>query len=374
MVLASISALLAVRFTVVVALIEIVVGVFAGNVLGLHTNAWVDFIAGFGAVLLTFLAGSEIDPKILREQIVPAVSLGFASFALPFVAAGAYAFFGAHWTLDGAKIAGIAMSTTSVAVVYAVVVESGRVGTKFGQLILASCFFTDLGTVVALALLFATYNWWLAALTVAVIVAMIVVPKVVPIVFERSGRSISEPGVRILFTVFFLLSAVATYAKSEGVLPAYFLGLACANMLASYEDVKRRLQTMTMTVLTPFYFMKAGTFVSLADAAREIALISMLFAVKVSAKAAGVLPVARMFKYAPRDSKYLALVMSTGLTFGTIAALYGLTHGYIDRSQYTALVTAVILSAVIPTLMAQTMFRPAQEPQAMKIEVPPAVP
>jgi Kef-type K+ transport system membrane component KefB len=370
MLLAALSAGLAIRFKMAAALVEILIGILAGNFIGLHTNAWIDFLAGFGSILLTYLAGAEIDPAVLRKQIVPATVLGAASFAAPFAAAGLYAYFFAHWSLDGAKIAGIAMSTTSVAVVYAVMVESGLATRQFGQLILAACFFTDLGTVVALGLLFANYNLWLALLVVGIVLGMLVVPKLLPIVFERARGYVSEPGLRILFAIIFLLSAIATYAKSEGVLPAYFLGLACAGMMIAHPDVKRRLQTMAMTLLTPFYFLKAGTYVSLRDAWQGAGLIGAFFAVKVIAKVVGVLPLARAFKFQQRDANYLTLMMATGLTFGTISSLYGLTHHYIDQSQYTALVTVVILTALVPTIVAQALFKPKEDPQEMESEVP----
>jgi Kef-type K+ transport system membrane component KefB len=370
MLLAALSAGLAIRFKMAAALVEILIGILAGNFIGLHTNGWIDFLAGFGSILLTYLAGAEIDPAVLREQIVPATVLGAASFGAPFVAAGLYAYFFAHWSLDGSKIAGIAMSTTSVAVVYAVMVESGLAGRKFGQLILAACFFTDLGTVVALGLLFANYNLWLVLLVVSIVLGMIVVPKFLPVVFERTRGYVSEPGLRILFAIIFLLSAIATYAKSEGVLPAYFLGLACAGMMIAHPDVKRRLQTMAMTLLTPFYFLKAGTYVSLRDAWQESGLIAAFFGVKVIAKIVGVLPLARAFKFKQRDANYLTLMMATGLTFGTISSLYGLTHHYIDQAQYTTLVTVVILTALVPTIIAQALFKPKEDPQQMESEVP----
>jgi len=370
MALAAVSALLAVRLKFAAALIEIVIGVLAGNFLDLRTNEWVDFVAGFGSILLTFLAGAEIDPAVLRKQFVPSATLGFVSFFAPFAAAWAYALYVGHWAPDGAKIAGIAMSTTSVAVVYAVLVESGLSKREFGQLILAACFFTDLGTVVALGLLFANYNLWLAALVLLIVVSMAVVPKLLPAMLESMQRYVSEPALRVLFAIIFLLAAVATYAKSEGVLPAYFLGLACAGMMITHSDVKRRLQTMTMTILAPFYFLKAGTFVSLRDALSGAGLIAALFFVKVLAKIGGVWPTARILRYESRDAGYLTLLMATGLTFGTISSLYGLTHHYIDRSQYTALVTVVILTAVVPTVIAQALFKPTEEPPELEAEVP----
>jgi Kef-type K+ transport system membrane component KefB len=371
MALAAVSAFIAIRLKMPAALVEIIIGMLAGNLISLRTNAWIDFVAGFGSVLLTYLAGAEIDPAVLRKQLVPSTVLGAASFAAPFIAAMLYAFFIGHWTTDAAKIAGIALSTTSVAVVYAVMIETGLASKEFGQLILAACFFTDLGTVVALGLLFANYNLWLVALTVAIVVSLIFVPKLLPTLFERGKRYVSEPGIRVLLTIIFGLAALAVFAKSEGVLPAYFLGLGCAGVMVAHPDVKRRLQTMTMTLLAPFYFLKAGTYIEFGAAIANLWLITALFFVKVIAKIVGVLPLARFaFGYPKQNSGYLTLMMATGLTFGTISSLYGLTHGYINQAQYTALVTVVILTAVVPTAIAQALFKPSEEPEEMEADVP----
>lgn len=371
MFLAAVSAFVAIRVKMPAALIEIVVGIIAGNLIALRSNAWIDFIAGFGSILLTFLAGAEIEPATLRKQLVPATVLGAASFGAPFLAAMLYTYCVGHWSIEASKIAGIAMSTTSVAVVYAVMVESGFARKEFGQLILAACFFTDLGTVVALGLLFANYNLWLVTLAAGIAASAALLPRVLPSLIDRTGKYVSEPALRVLFAIIFLLAAVATYAKSEGVLPAYFLGLGCAGLMVAYPDVKRRLQTMTMTLLAPFYFLKAGTYVEFGSALSGAGLIVVLFFVKVLAKIVSVYPLARFaFRYHSGSARYLTLMMATGLTFGTISSLYGLTHHYITPAQYTALVTVVILTAVVPTAIAQTLFQPAEEPEEMEAEVP----
>jgi Kef-type K+ transport system membrane component KefB len=355
--LATIAAMLAIRISLAAALVEIVLGIVAGNLIGLHTNQWIDFIAGFGAIMLTFLAGGEIDPLVLRSQLRASAAIGFVSFFAPFLGAFLFALFALHWTLDAAKIAGIAMSTTSVAVVYAVMVESGLAGTRYGQLILAACFITDLGTVVALGLLFANYNGWLLTLVIGIVAAMWLVPRWLPGALAATSDRVSEPAIRALLTIILLLAALATFAKSEGVLPAYFLGLGCAGLFAHDRDLMRRLRSTAMTILTPFYFIKAGTLVSIPQAIAGIWLIAGFFVVKFFAKVLGVWPVARAFGYPTRQAGYLTMMMATGLTFGTISSLYGLTHHYIDRAQYTALVTVVILTAIIPTLIAQGVFR-----------------
>lgn len=361
MAFAFVGALLAIRFKISAALIEILLGVLAGNFIALATNTWIDFIAGFGSIMLTFLAGSEINPIVLRQQWRPALLIGAASFAFPFAAAFAFAFYGGHWSLAAAKVAGVAMSTTSVAVVYAVMLESGLASKQFGQLILAACFITDLGTVLALGLLFADYNGWLALFVAVSILAAFLVPRLLPVAFLKLGDRVSEPGSRLLFAIIFLLAGLATLAKSEGVLPAYILGFVSAGFLLSHIELARKLRTTTMSLLTPFYFIKAGTYVSIVQVIAGIKMIAALFCVKVVAKFAGVWPTARRFRYTAADATYLTLMMATGLTFGTISSLYGLSHHYITQLQYSVLVTVVIATAIVPTLIAQVHLPPTQE-------------
>ncbi len=361
MVLAFIGALISVRLKISAALVEIALGMLAGNLIALTTNSWIDFIAGFGSIMLTYLAGAEIDPDVMRRQWRPAVLIGAVSFALPFLGALGYSLFVSHWSLEASKVAGVAMSTTSVAVVYAVMLESGLAGKQFGQLILAACFITDLGTVLALALLFANYDAWLVLFVGVSVVAVLLVPRYLPAAFMKMGDRVSEPGTRLLFAIILTLAGLATLAKSEGVLPAYVLGFASAGFLLSHFEFARRLRTTTMSLLTPFYFIKAGTLVSVVQVFAAFKTVLALFAVKVLAKVLGIWPVARRFGYSTIDATYLTLMMATGLTFGTISALYGLSHHYIDQLQYSALVTVVIATAIIPTLIAQIHFPPTQD-------------
>jgi Kef-type K+ transport system membrane component KefB len=368
--LAVIGAFVAARFGLAAALVEIIIGVIAGNVIHLQTNTWIDFLAGFGSLMLTFLAGAEIEPAVLRAQLRPAAVIGLLSFFAPAVCAFLFALFVLHWQLDAAKIAGIAMSTTSVAVVYSVMVESRLAGSNFGQLILAGCFITDLGTVVALGLMFANYNWLLVLLVVAIALAVALLPRLLAAILDATGKRVSAPGFRTLFFVILLLAAIATAAHSEGVLPAYFLGLACAGVLLSRPEISQRLRSLTMGFFTPFYFLKAGTLVSLSAAWLGIGIIAAFFVVKVGAKVVAVWPAARAFGHPPKNASYITLMMATGLTFGTISSLYGLTHHYITSAQYAALVTVVILTAVVPTIFAQWFFHPAEHVEPELTGVP----
>ncbi|NPV53743.1 MAG: cation:proton antiporter [Firmicutes bacterium] len=341
-----------------ISLVEIVVGVIGGNFLGLATTPWVDFLAGFGSVLLTFLAGAEVDPRVLRSKFKESMSIGIIAFILPFLGAFAYAYYILGWTLQAAEIAGIALSTTSVAVVYAVMVETGLNESEIGKIILAACFINDLGTVVALGLLFANFNAWMLLFVGVTTLVLAFLPRFTRWFFKAYGNRVSQLEVKYLFFLLFLLGGLATMANSEAVLPAYLLGLGVAGFFLQERNLLFRMRSMAFAFFTPFYFLKAGLFVSLPEVAAAAGVIIVALLVKMATKFIGVWPTARFFKFVPREGMYTTLLMSTGLTFGTISSLFGLTHGIITRNQYTILVTVVILSAIVPTMIAQAFFRP----------------
>jgi len=356
--LALVASLASIRVGVSVALIEIGMGVIGGNVLGIQTAPWIDFLSSFGAVLLTFLAGAEIDPQSLRRHLRPSLVIGGVSFAVPFIAAFLVAYRVLGWTLPASEIAGLALSTTSVAVVYAVMIESGLSREELGKLILAACFVTDLGTVVFLGLLFADLDPLLIAFGAVTALALVLAPRALRTLVSRVPGRVSEPEIKFLFLVLLGLGGLAQAAGSEAVLPAYLLGLAMAGVFVADRVLVNRMRATAFSLLTPFYFLKAGSLVSIPAILAGVGLIGLFLVVKLGAKAMGVWPLARAFGLPVRDANYTTLLMSTGLTFGTIAALFGLSHGVIDQSTYTILVTVVILSAVVPTLIATTFFEP----------------
>lgn len=358
--LAFVASVISVRIGLSVALVEIVAGVFGGNVLGLSTNQWVDFLAGFGSILLTFLAGAEIDPASFRRFLSPSLVIGGVGFAAPFAAAWIFAALALHWTVHASEIAGIALSTTSVAVVYAVMIETGLNKTDLGKLILTACFVCDLGTVLALGIIFANYNALLIAFGIATAIVMVLLPRALRLVIGKLGHAVSEPEVKFVFLLLFGLGALASAARSEAVLPAYLLGLVAAGTFHDDPKLAGRVRSIALSFLTPFFFLKAGTLISVSAVISGIATILVLFAVKMAAKVVGVFPATLLFRVRGRQAWYTTMMMSTGLTFGSISALFGLTHGYINRSQYSILVAVVVLTALVPTLIAQLVFRPRE--------------
>ena len=365
--LALIASVLSIWAAMSVALTEIIVGSIGGNLVGLPLAPWVNYLAGFGAILLTFLAGAEIDPQVVRRHFWSSMSIGVVGFLAPYLGVLCFAHYALSWPWPQAQIAGISLSTTSVAVVYAVMIETGFNQTEIGKVILAACFVNDLGTVLALGLAFAHYDVWLVVFTAVTAIVLWLLPKFAPWFFHAVGERVSEPQAKFVALVLFFLGGLASVAGSEAVLPAYLVGMVLAPTFLKDRELPHRMRVVAFTILTPFYFLKAGSLVEFRTVISAAGLIGIFLALKMITKFVGILPLTKGFRFDPREGMYTTLMMSTGLTFGSISALFGLTNHIIDQGQYTILVTAVIGSAVVPTLIAQKWFQPEFKPVSERV-------
>jgi len=365
--LAVVSALIASSLRLSIALVEICVGVAAAAMTGFFDlgdvlaadSEWVRFLAASGAVVLTFLAGAELDPDIVRKKLTEVSVVGLVGFLAPFLGCAALAYYILGWDANASWLCGVALSTTSMAVVYAVMLETGFNKTEFGKGILASCFVTDLGTVIALGLLFAPFTYKTIIFIVGSVVALMALPYITAWLTRHYAHRTAAIRTKWVMLTLFGLGALALWSGSEAVLPAYLAGMVLAGSAARDAHWIRRLRTLTVGFLTPFYFLRAGTLVSLpALLAAPLVFLALLMG-KVASKIFGLYPFISLFRQDRNERWYYTLLMSTGLTFGTISSLYGLSHGLVTQEQYSFLVAAVIASAVVPTLIASLFFVPA---------------
>ncbi len=359
-VLVFISSLISLRVGLSVAIIEILLGAIAGN-LGVQPDDWMLYLASFGGILLTFLAGTEIDTKLMKEKFKESFLIGTSSFLLPFVLIFLYTFYIAGWSLSASLIAGTALSTTSLAVVYSVLVETGLSKTKIGKLIMASTFITDMGTAIALSILFIKPTLYTVIFIMVSLGVIYFAEQFSHYVFDnpKLKNKVIEPEIKYIFLLLFIFMYFADIGAGQAVLPAFVLGLLMSKHFTETSEtkvVRNRLRTVAYAVITPIFFIVGGLRVSLPLILSAFGLFAILFALKIVAKFLGVYLLAK--KYIPDGSMYTTLLMSTGLTFGTIASVFGLNSGLINQVQYSILIGAVIASAVIPTFIAQKWFMP----------------
>jgi Kef-type K+ transport system membrane component KefB len=304
----------------------------------------------------TVLAGAEVDVPQLRREWKASVSIGVVSFAAPFVVVGLLAYYGLGWNHRQAEIAGIALSTTNLAVVYAVLVETGLNQAIVGKRIMSATFVTDLATVTALTVLFIKPTVWIVPLALVSFALIAGLPRLAVPFFARYGDRVIEPEIKVVFASLFVLMWLGERANAQAVLPAFILGLVMSGLYVQHRTEHERMRVVAFAFLTPFFFLKGGMNVSAHALWGNLGILALLFVGKMVPKITGVYPLAR--RYCSPHATFTTLLMSTGLTFGTISSLYGLNAGIIDRTQFSLLVGVVVLSAIVPTAVAQRRFQP----------------
>lgn len=365
--LAFISTIIANRLKISMALIEISIGAIFGYIAMNYNfysemqinSEWMKFIAGIAAIMLTFLAGAELEPTVLKKKFKEVTIVGLIGFLSPFIICSLIAYYVLNWDFSASLLAGIALSTTSMAVVYAVMLEYGFNNTEFGKGILGACFINDLGTVLALGLIFAPFTYKTVLFLGFSIILVFILPKITEWIIQKFAYKTAAIRTKWILFILVSMGALALWSESEPVLPAYIIGMTLAGVISKDNFYIRRLRTMTIGFLTPFYFLRAGAIMSITTIVSYPMVFIILLAGKVLSKIFGLYPVIRNFRDNRKEKWYYTLLMSTGLTFGTISALYGYSHNIISQEQYSYLVAVVIGSAVIPTLIANFFFLPS---------------
>jgi Kef-type K+ transport system membrane component KefB len=236
--------------------------------------------------------------------------------------------------------------------------ETGLNKTEFGKGILGACFVNDLGTVIALGLMFSPFTYKTLVFIGVSAVVIGSLPAITKFLTRVYGNRTAAIRTKWIIAMLLGLGTLAYWSGSEAVLPAYVVGIVLAEFASAEHQWLRRLRTLTTGFLTPFYFIRAGSFVSIPALIAAPLVFLLLFLAKVLSKIFGLYPLISRFRQHTKERWYYTLLMSTGLTFGTISALYGLSHGIIRQAQYSALVATVIASAVIPTFIAGRAFLP----------------
>ena len=254
------SSLISLRLGMAVAIIELILGAIFGNLGFLHATDWMTLIATFGGILLTFMAGTEIDTQVMREKYKESFLIGFFSFLAPFIGASLFTYFIAGWNLQAALIAGIALSTTSLAVVYSVLIETDLPDANLAKILLAATFVTDMTTVIVLSILFIKPDLYTILFIVISIVVIILASKYSKYIFghDKLKNKVIEPEIKYIFVLLVIFMYFAALGNGEAVLPAFILGLLMSKQLSKNKELMIRMRTVAYAVITPIFFIVGG--------------------------------------------------------------------------------------------------------------------
>src|SRR5919201_733560 len=219
-----VASMVSVEIGISVALIGLFGGFVVGNAFSLDVPSWLSFVGSFAGIVLTFLDGAEVDVPQLRREWKASLSIGLVSFFAPSAVVALLCYYGLDWSRRQAEIGGLALSTTSLAVVYAVLVETGLNREVVGKRLMSATFVTDIATVTGLTVLFLKPTVWIVPFAVISVALIAGLPAASPWFFGRYGDRVIEPEIKLVFASLFLLMWLGGRANSQAALPAFVLG------------------------------------------------------------------------------------------------------------------------------------------------------
>jgi Kef-type K+ transport system membrane component KefB len=238
-----------------------------------------------------------------------------------------------------------------VAVVYSVLLEYELLDLKASKLIIAATFVNDILTLIGINLISPSFNLYTIAFLVIIAFMILVLPKMLEFLVDSYGKRAVELELRFIFACMLGVSFIADAGRLHAVFGAFVLGLVFANCIHSYSDILSKTRSVTFSLLSPAFFVRAGMLISLPAITQNIGLILGLLGAKMLSKFMGTYYFNK--KWIPEAPIFSTMLLSTGLTVGTITATLGRDLGFLDQTQFSIALTAVIMSAVVPTLIAK---------------------
>jgi len=359
------AAVAGIRFGVAAALFEIAVGAIASNYLGFVSPPWLPAFSDIGALFLIFLAGSDIDVRFLRRNLLPCLGVGSASFLAPFLLVLGAAAFVAPWPFPARLLAAIACSDTSVAVVYPVLRDGGLLRVPLGKMLLVIALVPGFLLTAALFVFFAPINATTVVVFVALLAALYVVRHASFRFLRTYGETSSEVKLRFLFAVLLALALLSEEGQFHASLAVFVLGVLVGDLMKEQEETDRRLRAVAFGIFVPMFYFKAGLGFSVAAVALHWRIIAVLLVAAFASKLAAIYGLSR--RWLGANTRYGAFLLNARLTFGTIAASFGLSHGIIDTGEFSILMSVIILSSGAALLLCG---RPRIEEEDSAAEAP----
>lgn len=362
-VLIVIASMISIKWGISISIVEIVLGIVAGNLGLLEPESWIIYVAGLGGMVLTFLAGTEIDIDVMRKNLSECIGIGVGSFLISFVLVFIACNYLLNWPLKSALLVATALSETSIAIVYSIILDMEFSGRKIGTILMGSTFITNICTATALSVLFMRPGYETLIFIIASILILLFSYKYSNTLFESKTFSMTsnELELKYIFLLIVLLIFFAALGGGQALLPVFILGTILSKPFShtNKNDMLQRLQTVAFSIITPIFFIVGGAKVSIPVIIGSIGIFLLIFIIRQVGKFIGVYTIVRATL--SRYHMYVTLIMSTGLTFGLVAAAYGLNNNLISTNIYSILTGVLVLSAIIPSIIGNKYFAPTEE-------------
>lgn len=340
---------IAIEINVTSAIFEILAGFVAVNFFNFSGTEVITVLADFGILTLMFFAGLEIDFDVLKKNIKSSVVIGSASFFTPFLAIYFTAIYFLNFSFEQALLAGIALSTTSLAIVYPLLLRSNEHLNDTGKKILSAAMTVDLLGMIALSVLFSE----ITIFTIAIIIVFAVFSFFVPYLGKRMFRYYKGNVVEFEFKIIlFLILGIGISAEAmgiEAVIFAFVLGMITSGFIVEHVKLWDKLRGITFGFLAPIFFFKAGTGIDIASLHENIWMMLLLCIICFSSKFIGTYISSK--KYIREQASFVATIFNSRLSLGIVATTVGYELGIFNEGIYSAIIGTVVLSSVLASLL-----------------------
>lgn len=329
------------------AIVEILAGIGLATAAGgpVGESKALEILAGIGAFLVLFMAGTEVDVSLIRKRFRSALELALLSLAgsalVGFLVARSSGL-GEHGVI--LVIAGL--SATSAALTYAILATAGLLRGRRGQVALAAAMITDVVGMLLLNVATSEANP-LILLYGVIIIAAILIQPLLPRLAERPFES----ELRLIIMAVIVLGSLSELIGVHGVLTTFILGVVVSEIVQSRRVLREKLEGLATGFLTPFFFVASGMSV---DPGTLAALAPIVVVSGLGAFAAKFFPAliyARLRGWGRRAPVYAASI-SPLLTVTIIAAQVGLSSGIITEEVYAILTGSVVATSLAASLVA----------------------
>ncbi len=339
----AIAGVLSFELGVSTSILEIVAGIIARSIFGITNLDEINVLAHLGVVSLMYAAGLEIDLDLLRKYLKSSFAIGFSSFFTPFVIIFFTSILVFELWVWQAMLVAIALSTTSLAIVYPVLLESGPLS-PLRKNILCAAMVTDLFSMIALSLFFSDFGGYTIALIIFLGLLTVFVPLLGSKIFKHYKGNTVELEFRMVLVLILGLTIISKEAGIEAAIIAFMAGMITSGIVVNHHDLQEKFKFFVFGFLAPVFFFSVGLSVSFIDIIQNIPFLVFFFIVCFIGKYVGTYIPAK--KYIPGKEGFISLLFNSRLSLGIIAATFGYETGILPRNIYAPVIGIIMLAAV----------------------------
>ena len=348
-----------IEFSLPIALGEFLAGMIGSFFISPADVPWISFISDLGLLSIMFIAGFEVDAKILRLHLTRNCLVGATSFGVPFallIITGLIAQFPLRETV----IMTLALSTTSLAIVFTVIRETNLIASVEGQILLGAAMVVDLISMILLGIIFVEYSLTNLIAFIGLVAVILLAKKVLIPTFERYKGNRVEIELKIILLLLLSLGILAEQAGVHAALIAFLLGIMLSNIDPDHEEIITKLNTVVFSLLAPLFFFHAGLNIDFKELDSFHVIVMLVVAVMaIGGKYAGsYLGLYYLFQRNKRLSRFGGLLFNYRLSFGIVTAMYAFERGALSTGVYNIVLLVIAISSIFTVIMQRQRGEP----------------